>query len=141
MTREGAAQPVLEALRVGKVAANQRRTVVLAAALIAASLIIGVSNGYWQLGVFVSVGIGLGLLNSLLTELSMVRVLASGTELSRKQFAMSALVRLLSISLVAFALAVFFWPDGATVLAGLAVFHLITVAFTGLPLLRELRKA
>ena len=129
MTREGAAQPVLEALRVGKVAANQRRTVVLAAALIAASLIIGVSNGYWQLGVFVSVGIGLGLLNSLLTELS------------RKQFAMSALVRLLSISLVAFALAVFFWPDGATVLAGLAVFHLITVAFTGLPLLRELRKA
>jgi hypothetical protein len=141
MTREGAAQPVLDASPVGQVAANQRRTVALAAALIAASLIIGVSNGYWQIGVFVAVGIALGLVNSLLTELSMVRFTASGTELSRKQFAMSALVRLLSISLVAFALTVFFWPAGATVLAGLAVFHLITVAFTGLPLLKEVRKA
>jgi hypothetical protein len=38
-------------------------------------------------------------------------------------------------------LAVLFWPAGAMVLVGLAFFHLITLVFTGLPLLKEIRKA
>lgn len=140
MTREGASPPVLGS-PLAQVVTNQRRTVALAAGLIAASLIVATANGYWRIGVFVSVGVALGLLNSLLTEMSMIRFIRSGTELSRKQFAISALVRLLGISLVAFTLAVVFWPGGATALAGLAIFHSITVAFTGLPLLKEVRKA
>jgi hypothetical protein len=141
MTREGASPPVLGSTQLAQVVSNQRRTVALAGGLIAASVIVAASNGYWRIGVFLAVGVALGLLNSLLTEMSMVRFIQSGTELSRKQFAISALVRLLGISLVAFTLAVVFWPGGATALAGLAIFHSITVAFTGLPLLKEVRKA
>lgn len=139
MTREGTTAPVLGT--VAQVLANQRRTVILAGCLMAAALIIAVSNGRWPIGVFLAIGVVLGLVNSLLTEMSMLRFLESGTELSRKQFAISALVRLMGVSLVAFALAVAFWPAGATALAGLAIFHSITVAFTGLPLLKEVRKA
>ena len=38
------------------------------------------------------------------------------------------------------ALAAFFWPHGAAVLFGLAIFHLIALVLTGIPLLREVRK-
>ena len=41
---------------------------------------------------------------------------------------------------VAVVLALVFWPDGAAVLFGLAIFHLIDLVFTGIPLLREVRK-
>lgn len=141
MTREGATAPVLGSLPIVRALANQRRTAIVALCLMAAGFVIAVSNGYWAIGVFICAGIALGLVNSLLTEMSMVRFTESGTELSRRQFAVSAFVRLMAISLVAFALAVAFWPAGATALAGLAVFHSITVAFTGLPLLKEVRKA
>jgi hypothetical protein len=141
MTSEGTSPPVLGSRQLTQAVTNQRRTVALAGGLIAASVIVATSNGHWRIGVFLAIGVVLGLLNSLLTEMSMVRFIQSGTELSRKQFAITALVRLLAISLVAFALAVAFWPGGATTLAGLAIFHSITVAFTGLPLLKEVRKA
>jgi hypothetical protein len=128
-------------LPVGRAAANQRRTALLAAALAAASLLLCAANGHWQIGLFIAVGVLLGLANSVMTELSMVRFTQRGDLLSRRQFALSALVRLTGVSLVAIVLAVAFWPAGATVLVGLAVFQLITVVFTGLPLLKELRKA
>jgi hypothetical protein len=128
-------------LPVGRAAANQRRTALLAAALAAASLLLCAANGHWQIGLFIAVGVLLGLANSVMTELSMVRFTQRGDLLSRRQFALSALVRLTGVSLVAIVLAVAFWPTGATVLVGLAVFQLITVVFTGLPLLKELRKA
>jgi len=47
----------------------------------------------------------------------------------------------MGVSLIAFVLAIVFWPAGATVLVGLAGFQLITVVFTGFPLIKELRKA
>jgi hypothetical protein len=128
-------------LPVGRAAANQRRTAILAAALAVASLLLCAANGLWQIGLFIAVGVLLGLANSVMTELSMVRFTQRGDLLSRRQFALSALVRLTGVSLVAVVLAVAFWPTGATVLVGLAVFQLITVVFTGLPLLKELRKA
>jgi hypothetical protein len=113
----------------------------LAAALAAASLLVGASFGRWDVGLFVAIGVLLGLVNSVLTELSLVRFADSVDLLSRKQFAMTALVRLMGVSLIAFVLAVVFWPAGATVLVGLAGFQLITVVFTGFPLIKELRKA
>jgi hypothetical protein len=42
---------------------------------------------------------------------------------------------------IALAIVVVFWPDGAAVLFGLALFHLVILVFTGLPLLNEIRKA
>jgi len=141
MTNEGKGRAVLATLPLARAAANQRRTVILAAALAAASLLVGASFGRWDVGLFVAVGVLLGLVNSVLSELSLVRFADSVDLLSRKQFAMSALVRLMGVSLIAFVLAIVFWPAGATVLVGLAGFQLITVVFTGFPLIKELRKA
>ncbi|MGH3472935.1 MAG: hypothetical protein ACRDPG_12955 [Nocardioidaceae bacterium] len=120
---------------------NQKRTTLLAVALVVAALWISIPMGEWQIGVFVAAGIVLGLVNHVLTELTLLRSVRSGDLVTRKQFAMASLVRLMGISLVAIALAVVFWPDGATVLLGLALFHLITLVFTGIPLLKEIKKA
>lgn len=120
---------------------RQRRAMLLALALAVAALWISIPMGRWEVGVFVALGAGLGLVNHLLTEASLVRSVDAGDLLTRKQYALSSLVRLLGISLVAVALAVVFWPDGATVLLGLALFHTIALVLTGLPLLREIKNS
>lgn len=120
---------------------TQRRAVLLAAALVAASVLVGIGLDSWRSGAFAAVGVVLGLANAVLTELSLVRFVASGDLLSRRQFATSALARLGVISLVAFAVVGLWWPTGGFVLVGLALFQLLSVALTGLPLLKELRKA
>lgn len=127
--------PVAQALR------NQRRAMILAAVLAFGAFWIALGLGDWRIGVFVSVGVLLGFANGLFTEAFLIRSTDSDDLLSRKQFAISSLVRLMAISLVAVALTVAFWPTGATVLAGLAIFHLIALVLTGLPLLKELRQA
>jgi hypothetical protein len=127
--------PVAHAMR------NQRRALLLAGVLAFAAFWIALGLGEWQIGVFVSIGVVLGYGNGLFTEAFLIRSTEGDELLSRKQFAISSLVRLMGISLVAVALTVAFWPTGATVLAGLAVFHLIALVLTGLPLLKELRQA
>jgi hypothetical protein len=127
--------PVAQAMR------NQRRALLLAGLLAFGAFWIALGLGEWQIGVFVSVGVVLGYGNGLFTEAFLLRSTEGDELLSRKQFAISSLVRLMGISLVAVALTVAFWPTGATVLAGLAVFHLIALVLTGLPLLKELRQA
>ena len=127
--------PVAQAMR------NQRRALLLAGILAFGAFWIALGLGEWQIGVFVSIGVLLGYGNGLFTEAFLLRSTDGEELLSRKQFAISSLVRLMGISLVAVALTVAFWPTGATVLAGLAVFHLIALVLTGLPLLKELRQA
>jgi ATP synthase I chain len=121
--------------------ANQRRTVLLALALCVAAIWISVPMGEWQIGVFISVGMLLSLVNHVMTEQTLLSSVEDGDLPTRKQFALSSLVRLMAISLVAFVLALAFWPDGATVFLGLALFHLVTLVFTGIPLLKEIKKA
>ena len=43
--------------------------------------------------------------------------------------------------MVAVAIAVVFWPDGIGLLLGLAVFRLITLVMTSIPLLKELKES
>ncbi|MPZ62261.1 MAG: hypothetical protein GEU93_13400 [Propionibacteriales bacterium] len=119
---------------------NHRRVVILAAVLAFAGIWIAVGAGEWRIGVFVGVGVLLGLANLLLTEFSLqVSIESDGTP-NRKQFALSSLMRLLGITAVALGFTVLFWPLGATVLIGLSAFHLLTLVLTGIPLLKELRK-
>lgn len=124
-----------------KTVGKQRRLVGLAAALAIGSFWIGATFGHWEIGLFIAAGVALGLVNGLFTEFSLVRAVDSGAMPSRRQYGLTSLLRLMAVSLVAFAIAVAFWPDGATVLVGLAVFHLISLVLTGIPLLKELRKA
>jgi hypothetical protein len=120
--------------------ANQRRTVLLALGCCVAAIWISAPMGEWPIGLFISAGILLSLVNHVLTEKTLLTSVEGGDLLTRKQYASSALVRLLAISLVAAVLAVVFWPDGATVFVGLALFHMITLVFTGIPLLKEIKK-
>lgn len=125
---------------VAKATVNQRRTVLLALALVIAALWITIPLGRWQVGVFLSAGVLLGLANHVLTELTLLRSVQSGDLVTRRQFGMTSLVRLLAISVLAIAITVIFWADGAATLFGLAIFQLIAIVFTGIPLLKEIKK-
>jgi uncharacterized membrane protein YhaH (DUF805 family) len=119
---------------------NQKRSALLALAMIVAALWISIPLGEWRVGLFAAVGILLSFVNHTLAELSLLASVESGDEITRRQYAMTSLARLMGISLVAVVLAVVFWPDGAAVFMGLALFHLITLVFVGVPLLKELKK-
>jgi hypothetical protein len=51
----------------------------------------------------------------------------------------ATMTRLLVLTVVAVGIAVVFWPDGIGLLLGLAIFRLIALVMTGLPLLKELK--
>jgi hypothetical protein len=119
---------------------RQKRPLLLALALAVGSFWIAAPLGYWQIGLFLSIGFLLGLVHHVLTELALLKSVGAEASFTRSEFATSAFVRLLAVSAVALALAVIFWSDGVTTLFGLAIFRLLTIVLTGLPLLRELRK-
>lgn len=125
----------------GRAIRNQRRACILALVLAIAGPWVGIPTGHWQYGAFFSVGILLGLANHVLTEHFLLRSVENDDEVTRKQYAVSSLARLLGISVVAIGVTVLFWPSGGTVLFGLAIFHLIALVLTGIPLLKEVRKA
>jgi len=122
-----------------RVVRDQRKTIVVAAVLaIAAYWVLG-QLGEWTLAGCIAGGVGLGLLNHLATEYWLLRVITSGEQPTRTKLAMSTLVRLLVLSVVAVGIAVWFWPDGIGLLFGLAIFRLIALVMTTMPLLKELK--
>jgi hypothetical protein len=54
---------------------------------------------------------------------------------------MSTMTRLVVLSVIAVGTAVAFWPSGVALLLGLAIFRLVALVMTALPLLRELKNA
>jgi len=126
----------------GRAIRNQRRAVILALVLAAGSFWIAGPMGEWLTGGLFAAGVGLGLLNHVLTEYAIQKAVASEDPVTRNAYARSSLVRLGIISLAAFALVLAFFNDGGVfVLFGLAIFHLIALALTAIPLLREVRNS
>ena len=82
----------------------------------------------------------LGLVNHLMTEHWLLRIITSGAEPTRGQMIASTLLRLGMLTVVAVGVAVVFWPNGIGLLLGLAIFRLIALVMTGLPLLKELKQ-
>ncbi len=62
------------------------------------------------------------------------------TQPTRGQLTRATIVRLAVLTVVAIGIAVAFWPDGIGLLLGLAIFRLIALVMTALPLLKELKK-
>lgn len=120
---------------------GQKRSVVLALSMSAAAFWVAVPMGEWPIGVFVTVGVLLSFANNMLTERTLLRSVENGETPSRREFGSAALVRMAAITLVALGLAYAFWPEGLTVVIGLAAFHLVAFVFTAIPLLREMKKA
>jgi hypothetical protein len=124
-----------------RVLRDQRRTVILAAILVAGTYWVAGQLGEWRLAACIASGIALGLLNHLVTEYWLMRIITSGEQPTRNKMIASTMTRLLVLTVVAVGIAVMFWPDGIGLLLGLALFRLIALVMTGLPLLKELKNS
>jgi hypothetical protein len=132
--------PVPERATIGRVVRDQRKTVGVAAALMVFGLWFG-QYGDWTLAGCIAGGVFLGLLNHLVTEFWLLRIITSGAQPTKAQLTSTTIVRLAVLSVVAVAAAVAFWPAGIGLLLGLAIFRLISLVMTAIPLLKELKNA
>lgn len=131
---------VPERATIGRVVRDQRKTVGVAAALMVFGLWFG-QYGDWTLAGCIAGGVLLGLLNHLVTEFWLLRIITSGAQPTKAQLTSTTIVRLAVLSVVAVAAAVAFWPAGIGLLLGLAIFRLISLVMTAIPLLKELKNA
>lgn len=120
---------------------DQRRTIGLALIMAVAGLWILGPMGDWDVAAFLAIGVVIGLGNHVATEFSLLKMISSGHELTRSEIAAKSLVRLLVVTGAAAVVAVVFWSTGMVTLIGLALFRLIALVMTGIPLLKELSKA
>jgi len=125
---------------VGRVLRDQRKTVVVGLALMVASFWVLGQLGEWETAALTAVGIGLALVNHLATEYWLAGLIHSGEQPTRARIARSTITRLAVLSVVAIAATVLFWPSGIGLLLGLAIFRLIALVMTTIPLLKELRE-
>ena len=96
-------------------------------------------GGHWTFALCLSAGILLGLLNHLATEHWLLRIITTGAQPTRGEMTRSTIIRLAVLAVVAVGVAVAFWPDGIGLLLGLAIFRLISLVMTTIPLLKELK--
>jgi ATP synthase I subunit len=124
----------------GQVIRDQRKTIVVGLVLAVAAFWILGQLDEWRLATSLAIGVALGLVNHLATERWLLGVLTSGRQPTRAVMMRATMVRLVVLTVVAVTVAVLFWPDGIGVLLGLAVFRIIALAMTTLPLLKELKE-
>ena len=103
-------------------------------------LAIGLSAwaGYVMFGVFFSVGLGLGLTNALLVRRSVASITAEDHPL-KKKMAVNSATRLLIITTIGLSIAFVFRPLGLGVVFGLALFQIVLVLATALPVWKKIR--
>jgi len=123
-----------------RVLRDQRKILIFAAVLMAGTYWVAGQLGEWRLAACIAGGIALGLVNHLATEYWLLKIITSGEQPSRNQMIASTMTRLAVLTMVAIGIALAFWPDGIGLLLGLALFRLIALAMTGIPLLKELKK-
>jgi hypothetical protein len=121
-----------------RVIADQKKTELLALGMMIFSIWFGFAVS-WVVTAAVSVGVLLGLVNHLITEYWLLKVIAGGGQPTRGQLTRFTLVRLSILAVVAIGGAVAFWPDGVGLLLGLAIFRLVALVMTTIPLLKELK--
>jgi hypothetical protein len=106
---------------------------ITAVALLAAGL-----SGHLMVGVFFGIGLLLGLLNALLVMRSVESITAREHPLKRSM-ALNTASRLTIITILGLIIAYVFRPTGLGVLFGLALFQVLLVATTALPVWKKLR--
>jgi hypothetical protein len=140
----GAAEPGVprtpERASITRVVRDQKKTIGVAVVMVVATYWIAGQFGEWELAGCISGGVALGLVNHLMTERWLLGIITSGAQPSRSQMIASTLTRLGLLTVVAVGIAIAFWPNGIGLLLGLAIFRLIALVMTGLPLLKELKQ-
>jgi len=122
-----------------RVLRDQRKVVLVAVVLVVADYWILIQLDKWTLAGCIAGGIALGLVNHLITEYWLLKLLVSGEQPTRAKLTASTITRLAVLSIVAVGCAVAFWPAGIGLLLGLALFRLIALVMTTIPLLKELK--
>lgn len=113
-----------------------RVPVLIAAVLGAVGLLVTGLLGHIMMGFLGIVGMGLGVANARWLQHSVVKVTTSENP-SKKALFGSSMQRLALITIVAVGLGIFVRPNGIGVFLGLAVFQIILVANTAMPVLKE----
>ena len=94
--------------------------------------------GHATIGVFFGVGLGLGLLNAILVQRSVESITAEAHPLKRKM-ALNSATRLLVMTVVGLTIAFIFRPQGLGVVFGMALFQVLLVLSTALPVMKKLK--
>jgi predicted RND superfamily exporter protein len=95
--------------------------------------------GYADAGLLLCVGLGLGVVNSMLVQRSLATSIERG-EPDRKGLTLGMLKRLVIVSALAFAIAIFYPPHGWFVFLGLASFQMLVMSMVFGSLVREVRR-
>ena len=94
--------------------------------------------GHVMVGVFFGVGLGLGLLNAVLVQRSVEAITAEAHPLKRKM-ALNSATRLLVMTVIGLTIAFIFRPQGLGVVFGMALFQVVLVISTALPVMKKIR--
>jgi hypothetical protein len=114
------------------------RLLAICAALTALAVVLAALAGYALFGVFFGLGLVLGLINAVLVQRSVDSITAGDHPLKRKM-ALNSATRLLVITTIGLAIAIIFRPLGLGVLFGLALFQVVLVLSTALPVWKKMR--
>lgn len=106
---------------------------ITAAAMLAAGL-----SGHLMVGAFFGIGLLLGLLNAVMVQRSVESITARAHPLKRSM-ALNSASRLAIITIIGLIIAYVFRPAGLGVVFGLALFQVLLVASTALPVWKKLR--
>jgi hypothetical protein len=114
------------------------RLFVISLVLTIAAVALAASLGSFKVGVFFGVGLMLGLLNALGVQRSVAAITADAHPL-KKKMALNSATRLLVITTVGLTIAFVFRPAGLGVVFGLALFQVLLVLTTAMPVWKKLR--
>jgi O-antigen/teichoic acid export membrane protein len=94
--------------------------------------------GHPMVGVFFGIGLALGLLNAILVQRSVESITAKDHPLKSKM-AINSATRLLVMTVIGLTIAFVFRPQGLGVVFGMALFQVLLVLSTALPVMKKLR--
>ena len=114
------------------------RLFVTSLVLTAVAVVVAGLLGHPKVGLFFGVGLLLGLLNALGVQRSVASITADAHPL-KKKMALNSATRLMFITVVGLTIAFVFRPAGLGVVFGLALFQVLLVLTTALPVMKKLR--
>lgn len=114
------------------------RLFLLSVAVTAVAVVAAGLAGHLMVGVFFGVGLLLGLLNALLVRRSVASITAKDHPM-KSTMALNSATRLAVITVIGLIIAYVFRPAGLGVVFGLALFQVLLVAATALPVWKKLR--
>jgi hypothetical protein len=120
------------------VAFRPAQLLVVSAAITAVAIAAAGLSGHLMVGVFFGVGLLLGLLNALLVRRSVASITAKEHPL-KSSMAINSAARLAIITVIGLIIAYIFRPAGLGVVFGLALFQVVLVISTALPVWKKLR--